>query len=173
MHCCITALLCEAQWIIAVKRESCVAYFQMVSLSDWWITPEITGWQKCGQKTDWLLQVGPWPICRSEVLVSSPEWQWWWPEDQSEGCWSLAGDSLSQLPPGTDRRLRAPSCRLGPENQNRGGIHPSPNKLHSADKPKASWWCWAVSFVKEELEHLAIKKYCATEVFYVQLRNNP
>ncbi|KAM7407717.1 hypothetical protein PAMA_003455 [Pampus argenteus] len=74
-----------------------------------------------------------------EVRVSSPKWQRWWPEDQSEGCRSLAGDSLSQLPPGTSQGLSTPSCSLGPENQNRGGIHPSPNKLHSADKPKASW----------------------------------
>ena len=58
------------------------------------------------------------------------------PEDQSEGCRSLAGDSLSQLPPGTDRGLGAPSRRLGSENQNRGGIHPSPNELHSAGQTR-------------------------------------
>lgn len=70
------------------------------------------------------------------------------------------------LPAATWHRpmLRAPSCRLGPENQNRGGIHPSPNKLHSADKPKASWWCYAVSFLKEKLADWAIKKYWAIKV---------
>lgn len=49
-----------------------------------------------------------------------------------------------------------PSCRLGPENQNRGGIHPSPNKLHSADKPKASWWCCAVSPLKKKRKNWEI-----------------
>ncbi len=148
--------------------------------AEWWDTPRIIGWPNQmwtkGRCSDKLATAGgPWPICRSEVLVSSPEWQRRWPEDQSEGCRSLAGDSLSQLPPGTDRGLRAPSCRLGPENQNRGGIHPSPNKLHSTDKPKASWWCCAVSFFKEKLAHWAIKKYWAIEVFHfnVRLCNNP
>lgn len=92
---------------------------------------------RCSHKLD--IASSPWAISRSEVLVSSPEWRRRWPDDQSEACRSLVGDSLSQLPPGTDSGLRAPSCRLGSENQNRGGIHPSPNELHSANKPRPSW----------------------------------
>lgn len=66
-------------------------------------------------------------------------------------CWGLAGDSVSQLPPGTERGLRAPSCRLGPEIQNRGGIHTSSNKLHSADRPEASWCCCCACLFEREM----------------------
>lgn len=81
-------------------------------------------------------------MCRSGVAMSSPEEQQRRrPEDQRELCRGLAEDSLSQLPPGTELGLRAPSCRLGPEIQNRGGIHTSTNKLHSAARPEASCCC--------------------------------
>lgn len=110
-----------------------------------------------------------WPTDWSEIVVSrcrGPKWRRWWPEEQREGCWSLAVDSLSQLPPGTGRGLGASSCRLGSENQNRRGIHPSPNKLHSADKSKASWWCCTASFSKDKWPDRKIKKSSTTLLMY-------
>lgn len=138
-------------------------------LAGWRLTPEVIG---CGQtgvrRTGYCRRTMTNQQVRSAGV--KPRVAMVVPEDQSEGRWSLAGDALSQLPPGTDRGLRAPSCRLGSENQNRGGIHPSPNELHSADKPKASWWCCDVSFLREKLVQRVIKKYWVIDVFHFNVQ---
>lgn len=131
-------------------------------------------WEIIGRRDELAAADGPGRMCRSEVAVSSLEEQRRWPEDQSEGCRGLAGDSVSQLPPGTERGLRAPSCRLGPEIQNRGGIHTSSNKLHSADRPEASWCCCCACLFEREMGTLKqLRKQFTIAVirFNVQLGN--
>lgn len=119
---------------------------------------------------------GPGQTCRSEVAMSSPEEQQRRrPEDQRELCRGLAADSLSQLPPGTELGLRAPSCRLGPEIQNRGGIHASTNKLHSAARPEASCCCCCCACPSDRdiaaLKQLRKQITTALIYFNVQLSN--
>lgn len=149
---CVLRLWCRSTlWLKAHARRN-VLY---CGLKAWRDPPESTGWptwtkDRCSGNRDTTTS-RPWPNRQvrgggikprgATVVARGPEW------GLHKLSWGLS------LPAATWHRLklRAPSCRLGSDNQNRGGIHPSPNKLHSANKPKPSWWCCAVAFFKQEM----------------------
>lgn len=107
------------------------------------------------------------PICRSEV---------WMPSGNSGGQRTKRGLLTPGwrlfLPAGTWHRPRAQSSIMQSwprKKENRGGIHPSPNKLHSANKPKVSWCCCTLSSVEITIPVVAMNKYQAIKVFHIPI----